>query len=1226
MSSNPPPSSDEPLLTPGHELDRTVPPSPLSQETRSVSSADSTTEQKKKALTPRRRWIPLALRRGLFVALALLFVAFFVVVEVLFQYSNRNDGLSTNSSTNHYLWTYGPTAVFILISAVWGQIEYRTKQLMPWAALTATAETPRKSILLDYISWWNVIALFKASRARHWPVVIVILGSLMLQLMTVASTGLLTLERVKLDHVDTTPLAQAVFDATSFSPHNADGRSAFTTVGIGWLDLAYPPGTSAEHAFQPFNVSQNVQTSPDSLIRADVDVFTPQMDCEWGNVVQNATFCADRACVTTSMELTITADSCRGAYLATLHNDQAAARGYFGDVQQLACNDTAAGEDADRLMFITAHWVDTEKTDQLQTLSCRPKYTMSRQLVTIDTAGQAKDFQPSLESSTPPAKLATQNQSSLAAMDLSAGVLSGIDQSSAPFLMLSNPKTQDMQGGHFGAFFHVANLTFPHSGNEWLDRDIMEEGVQRTFKALMVQTARQELMRPVSQPLVGFLSASRDRLIVRELSVRLMEASLVVLVVICAGMWFLRPVYCTPRDPGSILGQIIVLDRSPELAQTVAGITTQTKLVQATQGKLYKGGMVQGLHDTPVWSINELPSLGDKNEQPPEVEHKKEKKKTKKKQKNEAQKPPGWWQPWTFNRFGRTLALASPLLLIIGLELVYQLSHRWDGLGAVGANEYLEYTWVYLPAALMMAVRIVYEGIFSSAKVVQPYLHLRRGARIEDDAITDNAQAKLAVQSVFTALTGNFGVAPAALATLVAPLLTIVASGLYSAEDIQAARNTRIERADLFNTAIADAPSVLDTAVASLLGGLIVTSGVAYPRWTYDELALSALRPATLFNTEDNVAINESSIAVSSNNTSSSPSSGASASSSSSSTDISSSSTNNTSFLQLQAPALRATLHCTPVPPSANLTLQTTTDDIMQLAMNLDPRCTVSDRTRQAAYLPGHASVGHSFGMLQGIGENGSPCDDTFVAFGYLPDAHSLAQVHAYTCFTSIDLLSADTTFLLPNYTIASAVPDESTSSRAIPRYRTFYDTATFLPTRNDSSAGYDSLFTAVTTNRGVEESDLVHNPDKVLTTVEHIYRQLMAQSLSAQARVSLNSTTTTPDNTTTRPSGVDTLPVTLKGTFVDPNVTRLKQSAVSSRILEGVLAVMWLSCVVSFHFLRTRDLLPLNPCSIAGAVSYLARSQLVGEGIVPAGAETQRKADLLRDSRLKGLMLSLGW
>ncbi|KAF7588257.1 hypothetical protein BBP40_005943 [Aspergillus hancockii] len=157
-------------------------------------------------------------------------------------------------------------------------------------------------------------------------------------------------------------------------------------------------------------------------------------------------------------------------------------------------------------------------------------------------------------------------------------------------------------------------------------------------------------------------------------------------------------------------------------------------------------------------------------------------------------------------------------------------------------------------------------------------------------------------------------------------------------------------------------------------------------------------------------------------------------------------------------------------------------------------------------------------------------------------------------------------------------------------------------------------------TGNGVSTADLSQQPHKVMDAAIYVFRVLLAQSMSSPARILLTHTNDT------RHGDADTWTLTLKATLVNPNVARLKQTAISSRILEVLLAAMLVSCAMAFYFIRSRDLLPLNPCSIASAAQYLAPSQLVGERLMPSGAKLQRKSDLLGDSRLAGLMLSQGW
>ncbi|KAI9926519.1 hypothetical protein MW887_004287 [Aspergillus wentii] len=626
----------------------TSPASSLLSTGRDEEQGKSVEKDVKKPKDP-PAWTPLALSCWVFIAIALLFVALFIVIEVLFQYSNQNHGLSTNSSTNHYLWTYGTTAVFMLISAIWKQIDHRTKQLAPWAALHSKPDIARKTVLLDYISPWNVVAMFRAGRNPHWPVVMAIIGTLVLQLVAVASTSLLTLETVFLSHIDTTPFSQSTFNLSNYNNIQQDGVPQFITVAIGWKGLDYPVGTTAEHAFQPFNVSSDVKTSTNSLITAEVDVFTPDLDCEVWEVVHHNLSCFNTPCNSKDVNLTISTKSCVG-YLQT-------------------------------------------------------------QIFASDTTGLS---------------------------------------------YLAN----------------VKHVTVP-----------------------------------------------------------------------------------------ALRGN---LDCLPMVSQSL-----------------------------------------------------------------------------TFD---------------------------------------------------------------------------------PEDFIPD----------------GDFA-----------------------------------EGCERYGT----------------------------------------------------------------------------------------------------------------------------------------------------IYTPENAHIGGYFGMYDSTQLKDETCSRVVLNFGYLLDDNSTHQINSYACNTTIDILDVNVTFSLPDYTIITADPIESSRQQFIPHYEPYEDNFMYmLPVRNDTSKGYDQFWSAVMEGNNVTTTDLTEQPLKVVDAATRTFRILLAQTLSSYSRIPS-------DNIhDALPGTIDTHPFTLSGTLTNPNVTRLKQSAISTRILEGLLAGMVVSCAVAFYFLRSRDILPLSPCSIATAASYLVPFQLVGEGLVPPGAEFQRKSELIGNSGLAGLMLSMGW
>lgn len=153
------------------------------------------------------------------------------------------------------------------MGALWGQVEYRTKQLMPWLTMKNSPSPARNSVLLDYLSPFSFFALLFSIKARHWPVALAIFGSFMLQLAIVASSGLLSLQAIALT-VPTEDLSSTfTFNTSDFLPlyermdiYNPvedpiDGQAYRSWYGITQQNIDYSFGTTPTAAFQPFNLS-----------------------------------------------------------------------------------------------------------------------------------------------------------------------------------------------------------------------------------------------------------------------------------------------------------------------------------------------------------------------------------------------------------------------------------------------------------------------------------------------------------------------------------------------------------------------------------------------------------------------------------------------------------------------------------------------------------------------------------------------------------------------------------------------------------------------------------------------------------------------------------------------------------------------------------------------------------------------------------------------------------
>jgi hypothetical protein len=93
--------------------------------------------------------------------------------------------------------------------------------------------------------------------------------------------------------------------------------------------------------------------------------------------------------------------------------------------------------------------------------------------------------------------------------------------------------------------------------------------------------------------------------------------------------------------------------------------------------------------------------------------------------------------------------------------------------------------------------------------------------------------------------------------------------------------------------------------------------------------------------------------------------------------------------------------------------------------------------------------------------------------------------------------------------------------------------------------------------------------------------------------------------------------------TVSDDNWERLVQSKVSTRILQALLATMWLCTAIALFLFDAKNLLPKNPCSIAAQASLLADSKFLD--MIPPGTENASADDLMQMSPFVDHEFSMG-
>ena len=128
-------------------------------------------------------WQPLWLRRLVLVSFLVLFAGLLAALLLLRHYDDDGRGYSVAASTNHYVWTYLPTTVLVVLVGLWRPVDYYCKALTPWAELRKGSAAASKTILLDYMSPITPVSCYRAIFNKHWAVVASIISLWILKLM-----------------------------------------------------------------------------------------------------------------------------------------------------------------------------------------------------------------------------------------------------------------------------------------------------------------------------------------------------------------------------------------------------------------------------------------------------------------------------------------------------------------------------------------------------------------------------------------------------------------------------------------------------------------------------------------------------------------------------------------------------------------------------------------------------------------------------------------------------------------------------------------------------------------------------------------------------------------------------------------------------------------------------------------------------------------------------------
>lgn len=1183
---------------------------------------------------------------------------------VLVWHFNVQEGGFSLITSNHYTWTYGPTALLVCVVAFWRQIDFHFKITTPWAVLQQKPMSGCQNVLLDYVSPIHIAALARAASNKHFVVVASILGFMLLKAVTLVSTGLFVVVPTTIQQSDMTLLQTANFDGLLYNqssfPTLNDSSLLYTAYGILTQGLTYPEGTSADLAYETFRPNENF-TFTNLKVTAGVRAVVPSFHCESAPVA--VTFePANTTDLHPSDRLQLQFPECRllqggkGTPVYALNPQlfRCPPRQLSPLVQRIECFDETGKETGDNWQLLTLADMRYNQTlsdsngsgalgDSIQAsswytsvaqitgIACRAAYTVEHVNVTYDYSKNPTE----ITVARPPGG-STEKLDGVTNFDLGRLFTASLSAASGMFGdVLFGSYAEEYPNTMFKAMAQLAGGGY----EALLDEPTMIQSAEAVFQQVTIQIARKVLVRSAASTLQGQASYQQQRLEVNGISLWLMFSGFIILVVVTVGLIIGRKQNVVPRNPESVLSAALILRRNHHLHdffRTAAG-HPEEHLVASCNNRLFSS-------ETPVDDVGQRSFILPVSEPLADDDRLK------------VDTILGWWQPLSVRRAFVLVTLVLPLSVITALEVVQRESDNDDGIATISNADSLapQVLTRYIPALVMLLVSTMFNSMDFTISLLAPYNALRSGVRSGKYNIPSCILGLMPPRALLVASQNRYwGPVFSTAAALLGSVLTIFTSGLYTTEFSSLSMSAQVQRTDSFTTVWNN--SVLNDSNAAVLTSLSESRNLSYTQFTSEELALPGVQA---IGGQNKTASNEKVV------------------------------------LSIELPALRASLNCSSLSQSQmNITTffspRSGTSAFIQARFPLPQECQLGGPGGNLTALEFGYSfqlpfgmnssfvgkmldihVGHfddvkesSSGELSPTTQKDNPpgCPSLAFIYGYV-DANTAADENVTTtvCYQQMEQIPVAAVLSLPGMSIpldSPPVPDESrvkkiTSGQdgqlAFPyRLQVHMDkelsmfNQTVYDSSNDGQTTVDGFFQAVLFGKSPIPQYFLSDPRRatdVQTAIQAFYRRYMAQVISAIMRIP------------TPAAQADSITGTV---IYQDGLLRVKQDKESKIALQILLGVMFVCGTLAVSLSALREILPYNPTTIAGQMALWAGSRFCDTGPppdrlecdqhsaasradaadieddvpdLPQGAEFMCDKELLRTGALDGWVFRLGW
>ena len=721
-----------------------------------------------------------------------------------------------------------------------------------------------------------------------------------------------------------------------------------------------------------------------------------------------------------------------------------------------------------------------------------------------------------------------------------------------------------------------------------MDNNWLTNKSQEAFQQYAAQIAGLYLVADSTNAptFAGSIARNEVRLVVKKIPTRSMQSCAAVMLALTLLMMLTMPRHVVPRSVESIAAVAVVLARSPSLIHVLrhTGHLDEPALVQVLGRHRYMSIVA----DAPHGKTFSIRVISDTEPLVPAKEHSHIK----------------WKQPPVVRRIVMSMTLILAVCILIALEVLYRYSEAHSGIADVNVNSLQKYAWTYSPVVVLVLLATTFNILDFELEFADPYHELSRGYTSASKSLLWDPLRNITPKTCIEAFRkSRYALVASSIAVLFAPLLTISVSGLFSARPVPHTQISTPSTETWFNISEYTgtyAPSSGAFAIPSL----ILQGNMSYPQWTYGELAFPSI-------------------------------------------DLSQQSTgiNNITggFFNVETVAARGAINCTLVPEDQYANRTVGDADFIEVNVTFANKCGNTGYDWQpSSYMDTNVDIPPSgsgfFGStLFGWGyQNDSYtgemtlCPSFFLAYGEVEN-RDIKNWAMYSCYTGWETVEANATV---SADLSTVVADPIVVDGSAKSFMDFWQpesssgslgTGQFYFSqinRTHTDEAFDSVVDVMVYGRdGIPPIELL-NGDTLIKQFSHTYRQWTAQWLNTYMRNPVADLAKNATNT------AGTLPTKVNSEYSNNNRQRLFLSEVSTRILQGVIAVLLVCGIVIFILVDMRNVLPKPVGSIGAVCSLLAGSRLVDErsGLIPHGSEWLSDREMKRRGMWAGEMFRMGW